>query len=372
MRLLWLNWRDIRHPWAGGAEIHLDEIAKRLVRAGYDITVLSSHFKTLQSQERINGYEVIRVGDHEKYPLAAWRSLSHLIRDFDVVIEDINKVPIYAPLLVGPAKKALAIVHHLNRRVYFEELYSLLEASIAYILETMMPYVYTSLLGVPIIAASESTRKELLELKADPSKVTVIYNGIDSDKYRAETNDPWRQKTAEPTIVHLGRLKKYKQPHHSLLAFSSVLRHFPNARLVIVGEGEMLEPLKQMVSLYKIPNVQFTGRVSEEKKIELLRRSWINLQTSQKEGWGLGVIEAASCGTPSVAYDVPGLRDSVRDNICGLIVPPKIKQLSSAVLSLLKNQENLRSMSKTAMDYAMSFSWDKSAKKFGEILQKLS
>ena len=151
LRLLWLNWRDIKHPWAGGAEIHLHEIARRLAKDGYDISVLTSHINNLPAVEWIDGYKVIRIGGHETYPYAVWRSLRRFAKDSDMIIEDINLVPIYAPLLLRPAKKMLAIVHHLVQRIYFDEL-PLWKASIAYTLETMMPYVYSRVFNVPILS----------------------------------------------------------------------------------------------------------------------------------------------------------------------------------------------------------------------------
>ena len=67
--------------------------------------------------------------------------------------------------------------------------------------------------------------------------------------------------------------------------------------------------------------MRFHGFVSEAEKIELLRRAWANLFPSPKEGWGITVVEAAACGTPSIASDSPGLRDSVRHGETGYLVP---------------------------------------------------
>nr|MDO8135731.1 glycosyltransferase family 4 protein [Candidatus Njordarchaeum guaymaensis] len=371
MRLLWLNWRDIKHPWAGGAEIHLHEIAKRLANAGYDITVLSSHFGNMPREESIDGYRAVRVGDHYRYPLAVHMLLKNLVDDYDVVIEDVNKVPIYAPLRHSSTKRVLTIVHHLNRAIFFEEL-PLPKALIAYVLETMMPSIYTNFFGVPIVAVSDSTRRELLSLKANPSNVTVVQNGIDNEAYKPLANDLWKQKTSEPTIVYLGRLKRYKQPLHAIFAFELIQKQFETAKLVVIGEGEMLHSLKETVALHNVPNVHFTGHIKDAEKIELLRKAWITLQTSKKEGWGLGVIEAAACGTPSVVYDVPGLRDCVHNKVTGLIVKPRIEELASTAVALLKDEGELRSMSESALDHSKNFDWNKSAEKFGEILEGLS
>jgi glycosyltransferase involved in cell wall biosynthesis len=368
MRLLWLNWRDIQHPWAGGAEVHLHETAKRLVKMGHEITVLSSHFENLPRHECIDGYEVVRVADNDRYPLGVYPLLGRLAKQFDIVIEDYNKAPLFVPFFIGLAKRTLLIVHHLNRRIYFGEL-SRIKAIIAYVLETIMPYVYTRIFRIQMVAVSQSTARELLALKADPKMVTVIHNGAPNPGRRYFS---WEEKTPEPTLVYLGRLKKYKQPEHALLAFRLILRDFPNAKMVIMGEGNRLSYLQNMVATLKIPNVEFTGRVDNKTKNDFMAKAWLLLQTSQKEGWGLTVIEAGDCGTPSVAYDVEGLRESVRDKTTGLVVKPNIASLASAAIELLADKERLREMSQRAMAHAKSFSWNDTAAKFDTLLARYS
>jgi glycosyltransferase involved in cell wall biosynthesis len=218
-----------------------------------------------------------------------------------------------------------------------------------------------------MVAVSESTAKELVGLKADPRMVTVIHNGAPNP---GRDHFSWEEKTPEPTLVYLGRLKKYKQPEHALLAFRLVLRDFPNAKMVIMGEGERLPHLQEMVATLKIPNVEFTGRVDNKVKNDFLAKAWLLLQTSQKEGWGLTVIEAGDCGTPSVAYDVQGLCDSVRDKVTGLVVQPSIKRLASAATELLADKERLQGMSQRAMTYAKTFSWNKTAKEFDNLFTR--
>jgi glycosyltransferase involved in cell wall biosynthesis len=366
MRLLWLNWRDIQHPWAGGAEVHLHETAKRLVKMGHAITVLSSHSGNLPKQDCIDGYRVVRVADNDSYPLGACPLLRRLGKQFDIVIEDYSKFPLYVPFLIGFAKRTLVIVHHLNRRVYFGEL-PLFKALIAYILETVMPYIYTRIFRTQMVAVSESTAKELVALKADPRMVTVIHNGAPNP---GRDHLSWEEKTPEPTLAYLGRLKKYKQPEHALLAFRLVLRDFPNAKMVIMGDGERLHNLQRIVATLKIPNVQFTGRVDNKTKTDFMAKAWLLLQTSQREGWGLAVIEAGDCGTPSVVYDVEGLRDSVRDKVTGLVVQPNITRLASATIELLADKERLQGMSQRAMDYAKKFSWNETARKFDNLFAR--
>lgn len=372
MNVLWLNWRDIKHPWAGGAEVHLHEIVSRLIKKGYEITILSSLFSSkytrLSRREQVNGYDVVRVGGNEKYLYAALRFLKSCRKDYDVIIEDINKVPIYAPIILGPTKRMLGIVHHLNRRVFFEEL-PLMKAIVAYILETFMPIIYTRIFKVPFVAVSEDTKKELIKLGADPKKIHVIYNGIDHSKYYTISNNILSGKYDEPTIIHLGRLMKYKRPQHCLKAFEKVQKEIPDARLMIVGSGELSKYLRRMIKEKKSSNVIFIGWVDEDKKIELLQKSWLNIQASEREGWGLTVIESACCGTPTIAYDNPGLRNAIIDKKTGILVRDgDIKKFAEYVILTLKNKEYLKRLSENAKEYSKRFSWETCSNEFHEYI----
>jgi glycosyltransferase involved in cell wall biosynthesis len=122
-----------------------------------------------------------------------------------------------------------------------------------------------------------------------------------------------------------------------------------------------------MVATLKIPSVKITGRVDNKTKTDLMAKAWLMLQTSQREGWGLAVIEAGDCGTPSVVYDVEGLRDSVCDKVTGLVVQPNITRLASATIELLSDRERLHDMSQRAMDHAKKFSWNETARKFDTL-----
>ncbi len=336
---------------------------------GHDVTILSSHFQGMARQARINGYNVIRVGNHEIFPFAAWAMTRQLLTSFDIVIEDLNKVPLLLPLVVRGRRRMYVVVHHLNRKIFIQEL-SFWKAAIAYVLESIMPFLYSRLLKVPLVAVSENTKQELLELGAVKRDVSVIYNGTTNRNSSRLRGKSWKQKTRNPTIVYLGRLKKYKRPDHALLAFRLIVRELPKAKLTIIGEGEMLGHLIYMAHSLKIPNVQFVGRVDERKKNRILAKSWILLQTSEKEGWGLAVMEAGVWGTPSAVYDVPGLRECVRHNMTGVVVQPNINDMAAAVVNLLRSKNALEAMSRSVMNHAEAFTWDRTASEIDLLMRE--
>jgi glycosyltransferase involved in cell wall biosynthesis len=130
-----------------------------------------------------------------------------------------------------------------------------------------------------------------------------------------------------------------------------------------------LEALKTRLELGD--TVRFLGYVSEAEKVSLLQRSWIHVLTSPKEGWGISIMEAAACGTPSVASDSPGLRDVVRDGVTGLLVPHgDLDALTGALESLLEDAARREGMGLAARDYAEGFPWEDSARRMELFLKE--
>jgi len=111
--------------------------------------------------------------------------------------------------------------------------------------------------------------------------------------------------------------------------------------------------------------ITFTGIISEQNKKSLLARSWAALQPSSIEGWGITVIEANACGTPVIASDVNGLKDSIIHNKTGFLVPVKsIDAFVQAMEDCIENASVRKNLSKNAYQWAHRFSWEKSADKF--------
>ena len=100
MRILALNWNDLTNPFAGGAEVHLEELLRRLVTYGHEVTLLCSGWDDCASEETIEGVRIIRRGKRATFNLVAPKWVRTLARegDYDILIEDINKIPFYTPL----------------------------------------------------------------------------------------------------------------------------------------------------------------------------------------------------------------------------------------------------------------------------------
>ena len=364
MKILVFNWQDIKHPLGGGAEVHLQEIFSRIAKAGHEVTLFCSSFQGGQEHEWIQGIEIIRKGGRNTFnfwvPLKYWMTFRR--QHFDVVVDDVNKIPFFTPLFIR--EPLVGISHHFFDQIVFVETH-FFAALYVYLSEKLFPYIYSR---TPFLVVSESTRKEFLQLGFSEENLSIVPNCIDPTVYRLRGV----KKSRTALIGYLGRLKRYKSIHHLLHAFRILKEAFPEARLRIVGEGDDRRRLESLVrNLSLTESVEFTGYVSEDKKVQHLQEMHFVVNTSAKEGWGLTVVEANACGTCVIASDVPGLRDSVIEGQTGLLYGyGNIGQLAEKMALLLRDEELRKRLSENALKWSENFRWEESAKKTLEILQK--
>ena len=315
LRILVVNWLDRENPFAGGAETHLHEIFGRLARGGHEVTALVSGWPGCEPRARLDGIDIHRAGRRYTFSLAGPRYYRRALasRRFDVVVEDLNKAPVFARYWTG--RPVLLLAHHLFGSTAFEA--APWPVAIAtWLLERPIPRVFAD---CEAVAVSPSTRDDLVRRGLSAERITVIPNGIDLEWF---TPDPEVRRSDAPTLLFLGRLKAYKRVDLVLMAIDRLARGGVRVDLLVGGMGDEAEALRRLsVSLGISDRVRFLGFVSEERKLELLRSCWVHVLTSPKEGWGIANLEAAACGTPTIASDAPGLRDSVLDGRTGLLVP---------------------------------------------------
>jgi glycosyltransferase involved in cell wall biosynthesis len=365
MNILVINWQDITNPSAGGAEVHFQEIFKRIVHLGHRVTLCCCSFPGALQRETIDGIEIVRYGGRGTFNAHvpfAYRSLQQE-RSFDIVVEDLNKLPFFTPLYVR--QPLVGIAHHLFGRSIFLEI-GPFSASYVYGMERLALALYRK--RVPFMVVSASTEREFIRLGFPSDRLAIIPNCVDHARYTPGDH----KKNPTPLFGYFGRLKRYKSIDQFLRALPTVLARYPSVETVIAGEGDDRERLERLSEDLGLANsVRFTGRLSETEKVELLRRLWFTVSTSAKEGWGLTVLEANACGTPSIASDVPGLRDAVQNNVTGLLFPyGDVSALSSRLLLLLENAALRTRLSSQAFTWARTFSWDVTAEKTINFLER--
>lgn len=358
MRVLVVNWQDWTHPDAGGAEIHLRETFGRLAARGHAIDLLCVAHPGAPGEERLEGINVIRRGRRrELFNYAVPRIYRRILRKnrYDVIVDDMNKVPFMTPLFAE--SPVVALVHHLFGATIFQETNPLFGAYLR-ASEVPIPWVYRD---CPFIAVSDSTADDLARRGVPRASIEVIHNGLP----QVDEGVLDLPKSPTPLFAVLGRLKRYKRVDLVLTAFARVSVEWPDARLVIAGDGDHRAALEERaVALGLAGRVEFPGWVGEEEKWRLLRRAWALLYTSPKEGWGFASIEAQRVGTIAIVSDAPGLRDTVVPGETGIRVPHgDVDALVEAMTASIARPDQRAAMETAAIARARGFTWERAAEK---------
>ena len=353
-RVLVLNERDPRHPKAGGAETHVSEIFGRLARRGFAVTQFASGFAGGADVETVDDVEIRRLGGLARYyPRAVWQTARETRRGrFDVVVECLNKVPFYSPAY--SSAPVLALCHHLFGEVAFQQVPWAIAAAV-WSSERLIPTLYR---GRPFVAISESSKTDLIERGIPEADIVVSHPGIEPARIAVETAVP-----RACSVVYVGRLETYKKIDVMLRAMARLGERFPRAEITIIGRGRAQSRLEaQARELGLAERTRFTGFVSDEERDHLLARARVCVCPSQKEGWGLTVIESNATGTPVVATDADGLRDSVRHGETGfLVADDDVEGFARRIGELLEDDDLAVRMSGAALAWSKRFDWDVAA-----------
>ena len=364
MNILVLNYRDRKHPLAGGAEVHLHKIFGKIAEWGHNVTLFTTTFAGAKDREVVDGIQVVRYGGDVLFQFNIWRKWKALCAEFspDIVVEDINKLPFYTPLY-SKLPKFIQIHHLWKSSIFYEASFPM--ALMVWLQEKTLPIFYKSELHA---AVSPSTVQELQELGIPRQNIRLIYNGSESHGTDLEV-----QREKGDYFIWLGRLRRYKGVFIALEAFKIVAQQNPDIKLKIAGSGPEKENIVAAIKKMGLSDrVEMVGLVSSKEKSLLLRGSVALIQSSYKEGWGLTVLEAVSCGTTTLASDVPGLLDSVKDGETGLLFPAgKAKVLAEKMLFILNDEEQRRRYELAARQWTTEFSWDKAASQTFKALQEV-
>lgn len=363
LRILVLNWRDIKHVWAGGAETYVHNLAREWVKEGHSVTLFSGWDGKNGRDEVIDGVNIIRRGGfYTVYLLAPLYYLLRFRGKFDVIVDGENGIPFFSPIWANIPK--LLLIHHVHQEVHRTHLPFPFSYLAMFLEGVLMPAVYKN---TKVVTVSESSKADIEKLGLSRGKdIDIVSPGVEMEKTYLG------QKTANPSFLYLGRIRHYKNIDIAVKAFSEVVKTLPNATLDIVGEGESLGKIKKLVrNLELSQSVRIWGWVSDEERTRFLSQSWVSLQPSSFEGWGITVLEANACATPVIASDVKGLRDSVVDGETGILVPPKdVDAFANAMIGLVRDPERLTSFSKAAYKWSRNFEWKNAAGAFMNAVKK--
>jgi glycosyltransferase involved in cell wall biosynthesis len=366
LRILLVNWNDRTNPYGGGAEIHLHETFGRLAARGHEVTLLCSGFQGAAPEESLDGMSVVRVGGRYSFHLVAPFEIRRRIRrrSCDIIVEALNKIPVGSPWL--GRVPVLGIGHHLFGPTIFHEVPPPFSFYI-FACELGVPWIYRD---APMAVISESTREDFVERGLSPERIRIVYVGVDHDAYRPDPSIPREEK---PALLALGRVRKYKRLDLVVDAVAELARtKYPELTLTVAGSGNYLEKLRAHARHTNAERfVRFLGRVDEEQKIDLYRRAWALVMTSPKEGWGLTCLEAQACGTPVIASDSPGLREAVRHEHSGLLIPHGRRSALVLAIDRFLSDAPLRERLRAgAIDFAASFTWTRCADEMERLIEE--
>lgn len=351
MRVLLLNWRDSGHPEGGGAENFLERVATGLAGRGHTVEVRCAHYPGAPSAEVVDGVRFVRRGGRYGVYLSTALALARRPRAWDVVVDVQNGVPFWAPLFTRAP--VVNVTHHLHREQW-QVIFGRVLGRVGWWLESAVaPRVYRRCRYVTV---SEATRADLARVGVPRERVGLARPGIDPPVLPPDA-DAW-PRSAEPSLVVLGRIVPHKRVEMGLVALARLRERWPGLTLTVVGQGYWEPSLRAEAERLGVADaVTFAGHVDDATKHRLLAAAWLHLMPSIKEGWGLVVIESAMHGTPTVAFrSAGGPRESIVDGVTGLLVDDE-DEFVEAVRTLLAEDEQRGLMAKAAREHADRFSW---------------
>ena len=317
MRILICNWKDLTHPAAGGAEVYTHECAKRWSASGHSVTLFCSAVEGQAKEDTLSGYRIIRSGSRIGVYRAAVKYIRAHREEFDVILDEINTRPFFAHKYAD-VTPVFALAHQVAREVWFHETPLPLALLGRYVLEPSWLKKYAD---VPTLTVSQSSAESLRMYGL--RDVSIVPEGVELP---SSVRLPF-EKSPTPKLAFCGRLVATKRPDHAIEAFALAAESLgSDAELHVIGTGPLEEKLRQS----RPRGVIIHGSVSQEEKYRILGEADALLATSSREGWGLVVSEAAAVGTPTIGYNVDGLRDSIRA-AKGVIVEPNVEALAAAI-----------------------------------------
>lgn len=363
MRIVWCSWKDMTHPYAGGAERITDAILSRFARDGHTVQLFASGFPGAAQRETVNGYTVVRLGNRWT---VYWKVFLYYRKELrgwaDIVVDEMNTIPFFCRWYVK--EPVLLFTHQLCRKIWFFEMVWPLNI-LGFIAEPAYLWV---LRRSKVMTVSQSTQKDLLRFGFDAARIYIIPEGVDMKPvdYLAQCDMP-------RTLIVLGAIRHMKQTHHVIEAFEIAKKTIPELQLSVVGRSVGRYGQRVVRSIQTSPfreSITYHGPVNEETKRLLLQKADILCSTSLKEGWGLVVTEANTQGVPAIVYDHDGLRDSVKDAQTGVVVEDSPQAFADAIIALVSDIDKYTQMRRAAWTWSQKLTLENTYQVCAQVIKE--
>ena len=374
------------YPEAGGAENYTHNIAKRLTKKGFDITILCSSRNKINKEEIIDGIKVIRqkpsfVVSATPIKLNLYFTISKLLKenDFHLLIS-YTPVPFYVDIAAIISKKfkiPFILMYHNDTIKYTFPM-------------NLIANIYNRTFGIlsckisePIITTSPYCYNESKFLKPFKDKLVLIPPGVDINKYGISNSfkiyDTHELPSSSDIVLFVGQLSKthtHKGVDVLIKSFKKVLKVVKGAYLIIVGTGDMISNYKKMCEeLGILEKVIFTGFVDEDELIEYYRGSDVVVLPSTRiaEGFGMVLIEGNACCKPVIGTRIGGIQYVIEDGETGLLVPPKDPgALADAIIKVLQDKDLARKMGENGRKLVEeNYTWEKAVEMTEKVYRRI-
>lgn len=360
-KLLFLSWRDIKAPKMGGAEVFTHEMLKKVDKEKFEIIHFSPMFKKSKKRELIDGVLYIRKGNIFTVIFYAFIYYLSNRKNINYVIDQCNEHRFFTPFWVKRSKR-IFFIHQLGRELWLRNLKFPLSL-IGYYGENLITKIYRKNITFTV---SESTKNDLLDMGFKDKLVKILPEGINFKPWEKEL---FLEKDKGFIFTYVGRFARYKGIDSAIEAYGKLKETYPQSKLWIIGKEndvfkkDVLLPIINKYNLLIGLDIFFYGFVSEEKKLELMSRSYSLLYPSDREGWGLTITEAGVVGTPTIVYDSPGLIDAVDHGNAGFVTSTNnYDGILNCMIESIENKKYYRKIRKNAYNFSKQFKWSETAR----------
>jgi glycosyltransferase involved in cell wall biosynthesis len=332
MKIAILNFRNVGHPNKGGAEIYLEKLCQEWIEIGHEITFFSPKHRATNAAKYNNLITYWQVGNRFTTYFLVRRTIKKL--DYDVIVDSVNVKGFNTPKIKwknGTSPRIITIIYQTAEEIWDNQTRFPVSWLGKKFFEPRWLGVYRN---SHVITISESSAESLKRFGLQ--KISVIHPGITVTNEIGKVVN--KNYTRNIVLVFCARMVPMKRPLDALEILKILKQTNPefNFNLNIIGTGPLLGKMKEIAEKEALP-VKFFGSVEDKVRDEVFRESDFVLATSVREGWGMTITEAAAQGCIGIAYDVPGLRDSVK---CanGYAALPSPLAVSELISSLINNQ----------------------------------